>query len=460
MNAIVVPRSIALQSQLGQALLNLDAGIEPVLLGAEFNMAGSGAIPKPHIVAMIYLGKNAAIGADTAEELLNLLKYDEEDRIISNSTLISNPQAICLLGLPTDVFSYLPIKMPSNSGVGYLPDTTLQPTILEQFIGYLVWVSNEAVTTLVNFVNMVVAAGQQLIGMLQSGATAVINDIKVATEAVVNVFNAFVDWAVEFISATIDAIFGPMINQIQDAIGGYCSEILSAVENIKGEQNTMGTVSTQAINKMVEALSGSLFDIFFVLTIALETALLVLTVVTNVFSFLIVFVASVVLGIIINQMLDAESAPRTEVMVNDGLVKTAAQTGTVTVSGCQSIRSGIGVDEGSGTGLGFSIIDLAISQWILKIQSGIYLIAKSTMGKISLALGCVAIALSAVATLAQNDDLSRVAFDIGVAGLIFDAIEIVYIKLKIPTAHIAMEAVALGLNIGSICISYATLNPS
>lgn len=240
-------------------------------------------------------------------------------------------------------------------------------------------------------------------------------------------------------------------------VSNYCTEILSAIENIKYEQSMTGIVSSQAITRLVATLEGDLFMAFFVLSVIVEAALLALTVVTNVFSFLVVIVGTIALGIIVNQALNAGSAPRAHVDVNDGLVRSVAKDGTVTASGCQTIRSSTGVNEMSGSGIGFGIIDVAISQWVLKMQAGVFLVAKSAMGKVSLAMGGIALALSVYGVSTQNDDVSRLAFDIGIAGLIFDAIEIIHSKMKNPLASITMGTAALGLNLGSMCVSYLTL---
>jgi hypothetical protein len=326
-------------------------------------------------------------------------------------------------------------------------------SIANYIVGIAEFVYNAMVAganMVINFATAMVNLGLAVINGLGQIMNAV---VAAATEVVVEAFNAFVTWAITFITDTLNVLFRPIINGITEIVDDYCVAVLSAIQYITDEKGRTGTVSEKAISQLVNALDGDLFESFFLMSIALEIALLALTIVTNIYSFLLIFVTSVALGFIIDQALNAGSAAQSTVSVNNGLVQTAAEDGTVTVSGCMSVRASTGINEVSPTGIGFGIIDLAVSQWVLKIQSGVYLMAKSVAGSVSLAIGGIALALSAYATANNDKEIAKVAIDVGIGGLIFDAIELAFIKLRTPLASICIETTSLAMNTISLCIS-------
>lgn len=191
------------------------------------------------------------------------------------------------------------------------------------------------------------------------------------------------------------------------------------------------------------------------LSVALILALILLTAVTNVFSFVLGIILSIITVVLMNQVFGAETIPQAKVTVTQDDAKTVVnEDGEVDVAYVRSVQATQDMNNNN-NGLGYDIIDIAVSQWVLKIQCGVYALAKTAFGKVSLAIGGCALALAIYGAAIHNSDLKTLAWCMGFVGLCIDFIEMAH-ALLIDIASIkskAMETGALVMNFGAMAVS-------
>jgi len=105
-------------------------------------------------------------------------------------------------------------------------------------------------------------------------------------DAIVDAFCAFLEWVVDFITDTIEAIIGPIAQAINDLWTSYWQGVSAALSRMESDYIVNGAVSSQSLNQLRAALNGGLFTVILGITAVICILLIILTVVTNVFSFL------------------------------------------------------------------------------------------------------------------------------------------------------------------------------
>ncbi len=394
---------------------------------------------REHLAAVI---EKTVASWQEAETGLGRLTHDAANERIGNDIVIPN---VYLLHLPKDIMSRLPYIELNSSPTGAAPNF-LSPTAIFEFV----WNCLVAIgTALANLASSLVQAGISYYSNLWNAVTTVVT-------VIVNAFNAFVQWAIEFVQNILSAMVGSFVNAISAAFEGYYNGVLAAIELAKSEQNSpSGIVSAATIAILVSALDGGLFDTFFQLSVVLELALLAVTVVTNIFGFLIGVIGSMVMGLLFDQIFSASSIPQEQVVVEDEDVQGIIQDGQFDMSACRNFMSMVGAEEPGQGDLGFGVIDAAVSQWVLKIQAFSLVGGRAGFGKVSLAIGIMAMALSIGGTVMHNEDLSRLSIVVGATGLAIDILEALYsiFVLDVPMKKMIMEGCVLLLNIGAIGLS-------
>ncbi len=104
---------------------------------------------------------------------------------------------------------------------------------------------------------------------------------------IVDAFNAFVQWAIEFIQDTIDATIGPVIDTITNAIGNYIGKIASAAMAAESEYKSTGYVSSSTISNLTNAILGDIFWVLVGAVTAVSIAIIAIQLGTMGFGFLI-----------------------------------------------------------------------------------------------------------------------------------------------------------------------------
>ncbi|GEM_PF-4060861 len=251
---------------------------------------------------------------------------------------------------------------------------------------------------------MVLEAGVKFIADLTS---AYVEAIRGAVNKIVDAFQAFVDWAIEFIESTIDALFAPIIDAVQDAVNDYCYGVLNALMNMYSSYEQSQTISDELLNRFGDALHGTLFWVVFGLTLAIDLVLIALKVITNVWGFLLDIAVGLVVGVIIDQVFRAGDFGRSETASTSGV----DDGGHYNIVNFRNSLESQGVDtdgdesESSKWATFWSTIGIAVSVFDLKLGYAIWTDSSyAKMGKIGLTLSGISLALSSFANLLSTDE--------------------------------------------------------
>ncbi len=117
-------------------------------------------------------------------------------------------------------------------------------------------------------------------------------------DAIFDSFMAFVQWAIEFIETVVDAILSPVIQAIENLIGGYYSGLAASIDGAIADYSADGNLDSSAYSRFSNAWFGSLYWILFSLGAIMTVILLMLTPITAPFNFLLSFVAMAIIGFI------------------------------------------------------------------------------------------------------------------------------------------------------------------
>lgn len=151
-------------------------------------------------------------------------------------------------------------------------------------------------STLYNLAEMVYEAGVKFVCGLTN---SVLSTIQTAVNKIVNAFQAFVTWAIEFIESTISSLVNGMIDGLQQLGNAFCGQMLMTCNAAASDYNSTGAVSQEQMNKIATAVMGSFFITLLALGSVIIAALVILNVVTNVFSFLVGMVLSTLVTFIV-----------------------------------------------------------------------------------------------------------------------------------------------------------------
>ncbi|MDD1769618.1 MAG: hypothetical protein LUO79_00885 [Methanomassiliicoccales archaeon] len=127
--------------------------------------------------------------------------------------------------------------------------------------------------------------------------------IREVAEAIWNAFVAFLNWVWEFIIATISLALSPLISPVATEIGRYNSGIEQSFQRASDEYTEGGAISTGAYADISSSFTSGLFWVLFALSAIAYAVILGLTVITNVFAFLISMVVSLVVMLIVESVL-------------------------------------------------------------------------------------------------------------------------------------------------------------
>ena len=257
-NTIIVPRYLALESQLNSTLTSNPSGSE--LSGGEFySTDDSQAFSSGHIIAVI----EKTMGNTEAENLLYRLTHDPTNAQIANIVQVSG-EALYRIHLPAEVQPMIPYNIQS-SAIGEPYDFLTVGEVLEFVFDCLVWIG----TTLYNLAEMVYEAGIELVCGLTN---SVLSTIQSAVDKIVDAFQAFVTWAVDFVSDAFSALIAQPLQALYSGLeswaNGLASLVSAAARSIEnGTDNALASfliyqyIVESEVFKILMAIGISLFAI-------------------------------------------------------------------------------------------------------------------------------------------------------------------------------------------------------
>lgn len=234
--------------------------------------------------------------------------------------------------------------------------------------------------------------------------------------------------------------------------------ITASIEKANAEKASTGTISAATATEVVLALNGGeLFNLLVDLSKVIGLVTFALVVITNIYGFLAMTAASIIMGFIVDYAFNAQNAPQAQASLSEQQVKTAVNDdGTYNPSICMSIaRDQIeGADPDTGSSLeGWAFI---ASEWVVVLSYWAYLeTGKMFGGKISLVIAALSFAIGACANILGNKMIAALGIFASVVSYTMDVLEAVTNwgenVNKIPTV------ISVGTSTMGLCLSVYVL---
>jgi hypothetical protein len=303
MNTVVLPRSVAVSSRLND-ILSGTVGLDGTALdGATVYSRDPNLISSSSsIIAIISM---SGITGQQAEDLLTLATFSSTNDRVGNAMTVPSGN-LYLMHLPKDVLYSMPLEDFDNSPTAGVPNTWAMT-----FFNTVVTVADFMYHALIdrqfigNLVTTVVVLGLHKIAEMIDTVSSVVIE---AVNQIVNAFQAFVTWAVEFIESVVNELFAPIVSGIQQMGEQYYGRVAAACSDILSDIQSIGSISERSKVELAKALLGDLFVLVAGITMLIVVAMTVLSVVTGPFGFLTTFVISVVVSLIVETALQAALA--------------------------------------------------------------------------------------------------------------------------------------------------------
>jgi len=305
-NVIVLPRAVALDSRLNDTLFGIGSiTSDSALFDATFCYSDqSVATSSSHILAVI--SKN--VTAAQAESILDNITHDGSNARVGNNVSISSSQ-LYLLHLPKDILSHIPMIAFVNSDTGNAPNYLDWGDVWESLVNTVVSVAKfvyrglvAAYELYIHINRALIDVGIAIVGALTAYYQNVIDTVVDIAEAMVDAFNVFVDWAIEFIKSTISSLMNGMIDGLRQLGNAFCRQAQLSCDAAACDYDATGATSSEQSNKIVTAFAGTFFITLLTVGYVIIAALIILKVVTNVFSFLVGLVVSTILTFIVIEL--------------------------------------------------------------------------------------------------------------------------------------------------------------
>jgi hypothetical protein len=212
MNTVVLPRSVAVSSRLND-IMSGSVGLDGTALdGATFySQNPSLGLSSANIIAIISI---SGISGQQAEDLLSLATFNSTNDRVGNAMTVPSGN-LYLMHLPKDVLYSIPLEDFGNSPTAGVPNTWAMT-----FFNTMVTVADFMYHALIdrqfigNLVTIVVVLGLHKIAEMIDTIASVVTE---AVDKIVDAFQAFVDWLVDFVC---DAILDPLTSMIEDVWNG------------------------------------------------------------------------------------------------------------------------------------------------------------------------------------------------------------------------------------------------
>jgi hypothetical protein len=395
MNAIILPRAIALQCQLNDTLYDLqNIGSSPLNGASFYSTDPLKATASGHIIAVI--SKN--VTASQAETILTMLTHNATGGRIGNNVTIS-PTSLYLLHLPNDILSAIPTSV-MNAGMGEGPDYYSLGSVIGDIAGmvfdFLVWVATGGVLLLLAHL---VKEGLKAISNLVSAAISV---VEAAVDRIVDAFSTFVNWIIDLAKNILTSAIPSSL----DISGHYCE-----IGHITSEINSNDTIVTygspEAAGKVIanDIANSNLFQIILALCICVFGAITIISTLTMPYGALITkILIPFAISMILPCVLDAidfnlfsleESAvePLIEQILGASLATALTFTVSVAIATVNALKGAVdsilSLGLKSVKGLIFSIIGLALNVYSLTTDNLDYAISASLTGFILSVIGFI-----------------------------------------------------------------------
>ena len=376
------------------------------------------------IVAVI----TQSLSVQRAGWLLYNLTHGPGNLMVGQGTVIEDPDLLYLMHLPEDVLRAIPIVNTQGSALG-------GDVNIIDFAHYIVGIGEfvyngleAGANALVNFAKVMVDLGLAIINGLGQTINSV---VAAATKVVVDAFNAFVTWAVTFIKNTIDVLFGPIVQAINNVWTAYWQGVNPALNYMKSDYIATGVISSQSLDRLSNALGGDFFLIILGATVAISVLLIVLTAVTNVFSFLLSMGMSLIVGYLFEEAFNTPANPpgaKTGMSYGTDYSAVTSEMVKETIENSETEHPPAGSQAAYDRNVELNVVGAAIGVWGVTIGVGVLTLStfrSYVAGIVGILTGLLSAALGTVSSIAGNELLRYVAIGLGIVSIIAGGISIV-----------------------------------
>jgi hypothetical protein len=442
-NVIILPRSVALGSQLNDTLFGIDniTSTDP-LFEATFCYADDDEKSSSYSVIAV-ISKNVT-GAQ-AEAVLEAITHDTSNGRVGNNVSLTSVH-LYLLHLPQDVLSHIPMTEFVNSDTGNAPNYLSWSDIWESLVNTVVsaaeFVYNGivAIAELYLDINRALAdIGLAVVGMLVAYHQTVIDTIIEIAEMMVDVYMALLDWVIELIENIAQTFLSPIVSTFSDILDNVCGEIRMRA-HLSYQSSSGGLVNDVDLLNLSNAIfNGLLAKVAIIAAIAIKAIILAINGLTCGTAFLISIATSLIISTLLIGIFQS--------------IPTSSWNGGTIGSSASSIMSIAGISNSS-SNLQYNWLDAVCTMIGLGSGSvGIIVGASlSMLGIISVIIGIISAVVGLYSFLECDDLLSWIGVALGVIGMI-----ITYQNLK-TTIEKDVWVTGLALGLSSLAIG-ASITP-
>ena len=234
---------------------------------------------------------------------LGMLTHNSTGARIGNDVIMPSTEALYLLHLPKDVLAYIPLQGIENSPLG---NAARGGNWFENFV---VGVANFIWNGIVSVARFILDLGVAMIKIgliiIDTIVRAAAQVIAAVVDAIVDAFLAFLDWVIEFIGQVVNAVFGPIIQKLNEMKDAFFLGMQLFSGKARGDIASAGGVAQSTLGDLANVLFGDFFVFLLVIATIASVVFTILKVVTNVFGFLLSMAITMIAGVLIGQIVSA-----------------------------------------------------------------------------------------------------------------------------------------------------------
>lgn len=270
-NAIIIPRTIFMKSQLNDSLRSSSNGsnLPTYLQNLEF---GEYDDTKSVTTGSVVGTLTGTVTGTEAQNILDMLTFDTNGNRISQNRIVTDQ--LVTLNIDDDVLKLIPLTGISFGPTGDEPSNILNDLVKVIInIGNIVW---NALVAIYDFFSQLAQAiadwGMKIIGAIIDFFSAVIDAIIKIAEAVVD----FISWILSFVESIIKGAINAIIQPILNAMGDFLNDLCQAL-SIGRSEYISNSLNSNSASRITSILFGTLFWAFFAISAAIVLVTIVLS---------------------------------------------------------------------------------------------------------------------------------------------------------------------------------------
>lgn len=296
LNVIIVPRAVALASELNHTMFNLDTvGEGHPLHDASLSITNKSAdMASAHVIAVI--SKN--VTASQAEAILSMLTRDVNGDRVGNGVSVTSSQLV-MMHLPLDVLNYVPLTGVQSSPIGNRP-VGWQEAVFNSVVDAAEFLANGIIALGTFMLDVYVTIAEIGLSFLVKLANDVAQTVKEVAQAMVDTFYAFVDWMVDFVRSAILAPIQSLCEGIWNGLDDWMISLLTLIDNQSMDVEGGAVSQSSAVHGITAYIINSdLVKIIVAIGLAVFIAILCVQPMISPYMFVIDLVVPIIMMVIL-----------------------------------------------------------------------------------------------------------------------------------------------------------------